>query len=511
MTIPNRSSIIAASLQPSIAIRSILIVLFSIAVLQGYAQDSTNFEPSTDTGQMMADASEAEGDAAAGGADIENGKALFKAQCASCHNPLKDGTGPKLKGVTAIWEGYGDYQGKSGKEWLTVWIINWNEAVDAGYPRAVEMKDWSPTQMNVFTGKLSESDVDDILAYVENYELPVIEAGADGEGGTSTADTSLFRSLLIILAVLLLIVAIILSRTSNVLERMVKEKSGETVAEPVPLWKNKKILTVLVLAVVVFVGYTVVDNAVDLGRQQGYQPTQPIAFSHALHAGKWGIECQYCHHGANESKHSNIPSVNICMNCHKNIQVGPEHGKTEITKIYASIGFNPLTNAYFEDYDNMSKEEVMATFREWFETGIDSTDMSPSEVKNLPTKVEDQLAGISDKINKPIEWVRIHNLPDHVYFNHAQHVNVGNIECQTCHGPIEEMDKVYQYSPLSMGWCVNCHRETEVNFANGYYSDTLASTEYRVYESYHSEIMNELREKVTVEDIGGTECQKCHY
>ncbi len=442
---------------------------------------------------------------------IENGKTLFKAQCASCHNPLKDGTGPKLKGVTAIWEGYGDYQGKTGREWLVTWIINWNEAVDAGYPRALEVKDWSPTQMNVFTGKLSESDVDDILAYVENYEPPAPIVADGGEGGAAGADSGLLRSLLIILAVLLLMVAIILGRTSKVLERMVNEKKGELVAEPVPLWKNKKLITVLVLAVVVFVGFNVVDQAVSLGRQQGYQPAQPIAFSHALHAGKWGIECQYCHHGAAESKHSNIPSVNICMNCHKNINVGPEHGKSEITKIYASIGYNPVASAYFEDYGDMDKEAVLASFREWFEKDIDTASLTKSESSDIPAMIDGQLAAIEPMINKPIEWVRIHNLPDHVYFNHAQHVNVGNIECQTCHGPIEEMDKVYQYSPLSMGWCINCHRETEVNFANGYYSDTLASTEYRVYESYHSDIMNELRDKVTVEDIGGTECQKCHY
>jgi mono/diheme cytochrome c family protein len=489
------------------------LILLSLFVLNVSAQDGdSNQANPDDTAQMTADAGAADAAGDESGADLENGKALFKAQCASCHNPLKDATGPKLKGVTEIWESYGDYQGKSGREWLTIWIINWNEAVDAGYPRALEIKDWSPTQMNVFTGKLSDQDVTDILAYVENYELPAPVTADGGDGTTSGADTSLFRSLLIILAVLLLIVAIILSRTSSVLDRMVKEKRGEFVPDPVPLWKNKKLITVLVLAVVVFVGYTVVDNAVSLGRQQGYQPAQPIAFSHALHAGKWGIDCQYCHHAANESKHSNIPSVNICMNCHKAINVGPQYGKSEISKIYASIGYNPLANAYFEDYANMDKEAVMASFREWFEAGIDTASLSPAEVKNLPSKVEDQLSGISGHINKPIEWVRIHNLPDHVYFNHSQHVNVGNIECQTCHGPIEEMDKVYQWAPLSMGWCVNCHRETEVNFANnGYYSDTLASSEYRMYESYHNDIMNELRDKVTVEDIGGTECQKCHY
>ena len=103
----------------------------------------------------------------------------------------------------------------------------------------------------------------------------------------------------------------------------------------------------------------------------------------------------------------------------------------------------------------------------------------------------------------PIEWTRIHNLPDHVYFNHAQHVTVGEVECQTCHGKVEEMEVLEQHAPLSMGWCINCHRETEVQFEGNEY--------YESYAKYHEELDNGTREKVTVEDIGGLECQKCHY
>ena len=110
---------------------------------------------------------------------------------------------------------------------------------------------------------------------------------------------------------------------------------------------------------------------------------------------------------------------------------------------------------------------------------------------------------------KPVEWIKIHNLPDHVYFNHAQHVNAGKVQCQTCHGPITEMDKVYQFSELSMGWCVNCHRETKVNFFNE--KDSSGNKFYSIYEKFHNDLKNKRMDSVTVKDIGGIECQKCHY
>ena len=102
--------------------------------------------------------------------------------------------------------------------------------------------------------------------------------------------------------------------------------------------------------------------------------------------------------------------------------------------------------------------------------------------------------------NKPIEWVRVHNLPDLAYFNHSQHTQVGGIECQTCHGPIQEMDVVYQYSPLTMGWCIDCHRETPLNTeGNGYYDKLVEIHEASSKGAF------------TVSSNGGTECSKCHY
>jgi len=180
----------------------------------------------------------------------------------------------------------------------------------------------------------------------------------------------------------------------------------------------------------------VIDGLFTVGVQQGYAPTQPIAFSHALHAGEYQIDCNYCHTGVRKSKNANIPSANICMNCHSSIQTE----SPEIKKIYAAL-----------------------------------------------------------ENNEPIEWVRVHNIPDLAYFNHAQHVAVGEIECQTCHGPVEEMEVVRQHASLTMGWCINCHRETEINGDNEYYDKLV---------ELHSAVS---KEPMTVNDIGGLECSKCHY
>ena len=191
-----------------------------------------------------------------------------------------------------------------------------------------------------------------------------------------------------------------------------------------------------------------------IGVAQNYQPEQPIAFSHKLHAGEQGIDCNYCHHTARDSKHAGIPSVNVCMNCHTYINEGTITGKQEINKIYAAIGFDPSTRTYIPDYEQ-----------------------------------------------QPVEWVRVHNLPDLAYFNHSQHVVAGKVECQTCHGPVEEMEVLYQHASLTMGWCIDCHRETEV---------AMEGNEY--YTELHDQLKEKYKgEKITVDKIGGIECAKCHY
>jgi hypothetical protein len=206
-----------------------------------------------------------------------------------------------------------------------------------------------------------------------------------------------------------------------------------------------------------------------------------------------------------------IPAANTCMNCHKAIKNGSQYGTAELTKIYASVGYDPSTDKYIDNYDQLERSEIETIYKKWIaDQYVQATGGMDDEGEN---QIEEQWKGIvsaltsedldDDKIAGPINWVRIHNLPDHAYFNHAQHVSVGKVACQTCHGPVQEMEKVYQWSPLSMGWCINCHRQTEVQFAGNEY--------YQAYENYHEEIQAGTRDKVTVEDIGGLECQKCHY
>ena len=267
----------------------------------------------------------------------------------------------------------------------------------------------------------------------------------------------------------------------------------------------------VIFALIVLGGYTTVNNAISFGRQQNYAPEQPIKFSHATHAGLHKIDCQYCHDGARRSKHAVIPATNTCMNCHKAIKKGSSYGTAELTKIYASVGYDPSTDKYIENYESLSREEIEAIYKKWItDNYINDNDLVTLDnkgEKEVKEQWENLVASLTSekktKIAGPIEWDRIHNLPDHVYFNHAQHVAVGQVECQQCHGKIEEMPVVQQYSTLSMGWCINCHRETEVKFKDNEY--------YKSYAKYHEEIASGQRDKVTVEDIGGTECQKCHY
>jgi hypothetical protein len=239
-----------------------------------------------------------------------------------------------------------------------------------------------------------------------------------------------------------------LFRANKTLKRMSLEKDGHEVGEEVT-WRKRltstKALFLYGLIVVFLLGWTITDSAIRLAHSKNYSPEQPIKFPHDLHAGTLQINCLYCHAGAEKSKVAGIPSVSTCMNCHKGIQQGesPE-GTAEIQKIYAA-------------YEN----------------------------------------------NRPIHWVKIHNLPDHVYFNHSQHVAVGKVQCQTCHGPIQEMKQVYQFSSLSMGWCINCHRQTQVQFQDNKY--------YSMFTDLHQKAKSDTSFHVTEGMIGGTECQKCHY
>lgn len=384
-------------------------------------------------------------------AQVAEGKALFKANCASCHNPTQPGTGPALKGTLARWEAAGSHQGKTGKEWLYLWIKNWNTPVNAKYSYAIEMSNFSPSQMNLFP-TLKDEDIEKILLYADNSTLG--QEVATAEVVTTEAPKEEDSTILYLFIALLIVLVGLLVGITKKLDNAVKKSKGETEEPSTPFYKKGKFLIAVALVALVWGGFKLADSAIRLGRQQGYQPEQPIRFPHDLHAGTHKIDCQYCHTSAAQGKTSGIPSLNTCMNCHKNVQSGPLYGTEEIAKIYDYVGWDAEKQAY-------------------------------------------------TKPAKPVKWVRIHNLPDHVYFNHSQHVVAGKVACQTCHGPVETMRELYQFAPLSMGWCVNCHRQTEVQFAgNNYYS---------TYEKLHEQLKNKEIDKVTVEAIGGTECQKCHY
>jgi len=451
--------------------------------------------------------------------NLDEGKNLFKVNCASCHaKDMKNNlTGPALGGTQERWADY-------PQEDLYSWIRNSQALISTGHPRANELwSQWKPTVMTNFQN-LTDDQIANILGYIDGvyqgtYGVPpggAVATTAVGVEAEESDNTMLFTVLFLILGLL----ALVLTRIVSNLNYLAQAKEGnapanrQTIADTLT---SSGVIGFLIFAAVVLGGYTTVNNAIGLNRMQGYKPEQPIKFSHATHAGMQKIDCQYCHDGARRSKHSVIPAANTCMNCHKAVKVGSKYGTAELTKIYASIGYDPTTDKYLPDYEEMSQEDISKIYKKWIVNSFVQNDDNKTKYSAL--KISDAAVGAADKqwadivssltnevktkVQGPIEWIRIHNLPDHVYFNHAQHVTVGKVECQNCHGKVEEMEVVGQYSPLSMGWCINCHRQTEVKFADNDYYDS--------YEKYHAEIKDGTREKVTVEDIGGLECQKCHY
>ena len=438
---------------------------------------------------------------------IEEGKNLFIANCAACHNKnMKDNlTGPALAGVEERWAAY-------PRADLYKWIRNSQSMVSAGHPRATELwAKWKPTLMNNFPG-LTDDQIESVLLYINDVaNKPVVIADpGDNKAGTSGGGNMwLFAGLGLILALL----AFALMRIIDNLRNITRVQAGQAPVERTlyQVLTTKGAVAFLVFAATLVFGYKTVDNATAMGRQQNYQPEQPIAFSHKIHAGVNKIDCQYCHDSARRSKHSLIPGTNTCMNCHSAVKKGTQTGTAEITKIFASIGFDPIANKYIPDYDNWSEEQIEKLYKQWIGQEYAAANSLPAINDAGRTVVEHQWDGIvkalkndsNGKIQGPIEWVRVHNLADHAYFNHSQHVSVGQVACQKCHGPVEQMEEVYQYSTLGMGWCINCHRETEVKFNDNDY--------YKQYARYHEELKSGKRDKVTVADIGGLECQKCHY
>lgn len=390
-------------------------------------------------------------------AKAKEGMDLFKANCTACHAVDKKLIGPALSDVWTRW---------GSEEHLIAWIKNSQSFLKTGDSYATKLfNDYNKSVMQAFP-TLSDDQIKNILIYIkakQNGIDPGAPAGgtadAGATAGVATAPAKSNNTLIIsLLAIVLAILAGVLYGISTKLKNVVNEANGIVIAEEdqelIKKKRTKKIISAVVIVLALLLLFNIGQGAINLGRSQGYAPEQPIRFSHKLHVGQNKIDCQYCHTGVEKSRHASIPGTQICMNCHKYVSEGPKYGKEEIKKIYQYSGWDP----------------DQASFT---------------------------------KAPKNIEWVKIHNLPDHVYFNHAQHVKVGKIECQTCHGKIEEMETVEQFAPLSMGWCINCHRETKVQFTDNNY--------YSVFEKYHDEIKKGERAGVTVQDIGGSECQKCHY
>lgn len=381
------------------------------------------------------------------------GEKLYKNNCTQCHAINEVVIGPALKNV----------QERRPKEWLLAWIKNSQKVIQSGDEYAVALyEEYNKTVMTAYP--FSDDEITSILSYikVESNKAPVEAVVATTEAGSATAGASsgvseeYLTAILIILVIVLILILVTLVLVVSVLTKYLKgtkdlgEEDQELVTQRFDVLGFLKSDSFIGLVVFVFVAVllkTAIDGAFTVGVQQGYQPTQPIAFSHKIHAGQYEIDCQYCHTGVRKSKSANIPSPNICMNCHTSIKTE----SPEIQKIYTAIDYDPSTGEYGSN-------------------------------------------------TQPIEWVRVHNLPDLAYFNHSQHVEVGGQDCQTCHGPIEEMDVVYQYSTLTMGWCINCHRETDLNTkGNDYYTKLV---------ELHGKTS---KEPMKVEDNGGLECAKCHY
>lgn len=392
-------------------------------------------------------------------AKAQDGKALFMNNCASCHHPIKESTGPALQGVDSR---------VPSQEWLYKWVRNSASVIASGDKYANEVYNkYNKTAMTSFPN-LSNEEIDAIVKYVNDFKAPTAAKPTGGGTEPASDNTWLYTIVTLVLALLVFI----LTRVNKTLNKVANEKQGLPSKKETPLMRSKVTIALVGIVLLSLAGYWIVNGGVQMGRQQNYMPAQPIFYSHKVHAGINQINCLYCHAGAEKSRQAMIPSANVCMNCHKQINeyTGTEklityegkevNGTEEIQKLYKAAGWDPVK----KDYNRDANGNILST---------------------------------------PIEWVKIHNLPDHVYFNHSQHVKVGEVQCQSCHGAVQDMDEVHQAADLSMGWCVNCHRQTNVKFKeNDYYS---------IFQKYHDEIKAGKRDGVTEAEVGGTDCQKCHY
>jgi len=399
--------------------------------------------------------------------DVVEGRKLFKDNCASCHQLTSNSTGPALTPkLTELDEAF-----------AIKWIRNSPALIASGDPEAVAASKFSPAEMTAFP-RLTDEQIKSIIAYAKAGE-PKKEGeqkeGAD-VGSEGVSDFSIAGVIAII--IISIIVLVVLGRAIKLLERLILKKQGVELVEEEEIsfadgtkrmFKNKKFVFFFVLCIITALGTFGWMGMWDTGVHTGYQPVQPIKFSHELHAGTNKIDCQYCHAGAFKSKNSTIPSANVCMNCHKSVQATEKYDgevSPEIQKIYNALGY---------DHESMTYDKTK---------------------------------------EKPIEWVRVHNLPDFAYFNHSQHVVVGEQAirkekglqpnepvCFACHGPVDTMEEIYQYSPLTMKWCINCHKDTKLEVKGNAFYDKIIEAHEKIKKG----------EKITPAALGGLECGKCHY
>lgn len=404
-----------------------------------------------------------------------DGEALFKGACGACHHPLEKGIGPALKGARERWKK------NSSEENLYKWIMNSGEVLASGDAYANKLfKDFNKSVMP--PQAVNKEEIDAILKYVDEYVEPVATAVTPTDGPVVAEEKSGGSMWIIILGVIFVIIAFSAGSVRRQLVNANREKQGLEELPEMTYWQTwkawmwrHKVITSFVVLFFVFGGLA--DGwyrLKDVGVFENYKPEQPIAFSHKIHAGDNAIACQYCHSGVEKSRHALIPSPMVCMNCHKAIKKGTQTGTEEIAKIYKAVGWDPEAMAY---------------------TG----------------KTE------------PIKWIKVHNMPDHVYFSHQQHVVAGGVDCKQCHGdmtketvarimPHEELNAIdgnvkVTRPTMTMGWCIECHNQAETKMEGGYYDELKK----RMMNNPNLQKKHLEDEKITVNELGGWECAKCHY
>ncbi len=408
--------------------------------------------------------------------DPENGEALFKANCTACHKLDSKFVGPALGGIVEKLQ----TEEGLGVDWLHKWIRNNEELRASGDEYANKIFEENNQTLMTNFPNLTDEQINDILAYTSNPPEPKVAEVAATPAEPEETDFPL-GAMVVGFAIIAFLLIWILFRLNTLLKLTrnpaLEPAEEEKVRSVTDIFDRYTKVAYSVLGILVLLAlYGLWNFLIGIGVDKGYEPEQPIYFSHKIHAGEQGIDCQYCHSSAKYGKVSGIPSTNVCMNCHYTIQEYKgdyvEKGKSkqfyteEMQKIYKAIGFDKAKLSYTGEQD-------------------------------------------------PVEWVRIHNMPDFVYFNHAQHVvagemaikNAKNVDqvCYACHGRVDEMDEVYMANDFTMGWCIECHRATEVDMDNEY------NKEY--YSKLHEKVKQEYGENatVTVDAIGGLECGKCHY